>query len=106
MGATEGLDLPVILSGVQHGNLAEAMGVMKHRAKTYLETHALAATGTLEMVAAELGAESLIFGSRSPLRYFSSAYLRLKYAGLDGPGLAAASGGNLAALLGVGDGDH
>jgi len=99
--ATAGLDLPVILSGVRHTNLAEAMTVMTQRPHTYLETHALASAGSLEIAAVEIGPERLIFGSRSPLHYFSSAYLRLKYAGLEGDALAAASGGNLAGLLGL-----
>jgi len=104
--AAEGLDLPVILSGADHGNLAEAMAVMRRRPRTYLETHALASAGGLEAVATEIGPDRLIFGSRSPLHYFSSAYLRLKYAGLDSQASAAARGGNLAALLGVGDANH
>jgi predicted TIM-barrel fold metal-dependent hydrolase len=100
--AVEGLDLPVILSGVQHSNLAEAISALRHRDKSYLETHALAGVGSVEAAAQRLGAGRLLFGSRSPLHYFSSAYLRLRYAGLEGADLAAASGGNLAALLGVG----
>jgi len=100
--ALDDLDLPVILSGVRHSNLAEVIAVMRRREKTYLETHALASTGSLEAVAEQVGADRLLFGSRSPLCCFSSAYLRLKYAGLEPDEIAAATGGNLAALLEAG----
>jgi predicted TIM-barrel fold metal-dependent hydrolase len=100
--ATQDLELPVVLSGVGQGNLAEAVAAVKQRKRTYLETHALSGTGAVEAVVEQVGAERLVFGSRSPLHYFSSAYLRLKYAVLKEADLAAASGENLAALLEVG----
>ena len=99
--AFTGTQIPVILMGVGSDNLAEALAVAKEQPNVYLETHLLNTLGGLELVASEVGADRLIFGSRAPLHYFSSSFLLVKYSGLSEDDKNAVLGGNLSRLLGV-----
>lgn len=97
--AGQGLKIPIILSGVGYENLAEALAVMKQDERIHLETHRLTCADGLELVAGEVGAQRLIFGSYSPLNYFSSSFLMVKFSQLSDGDKAGVLGGNLARLL-------
>jgi predicted TIM-barrel fold metal-dependent hydrolase len=89
----------VILSGVGYWNLGEALVVMKNTPEVFLETHQLTSADGIELAAEELGSDRILFGSRAPLRYFSSAYLRIRFADLPAGDRAAILGGNFERLL-------
>lgn len=99
--AAQGLELPIILSGVGYENLAEALAIMKQDERIHLEIHRLTPADGLELVAEEVGAQRLIFGSYSPLNYFSSSFLMVKFSQLSDEDKAGVLGGNLARLLEV-----
>jgi len=92
-------DARVILSRVGYHNLGETLMVMKSSARIFVETHMLASTDALEMAVDEVGSDRLLFGSCAPLRYFSSAYLRVRFADVAEAERAAVLGGNFARLL-------
>lgn len=91
--------LPFILSGVNYRNLGEALEVLHLCPHSHLETHALTSVGAIKLSRGLVGPERLIFGSRSPLHYFSSAYLVVRYADLAQADRDLIMGGNLLRLL-------
>ncbi len=90
---------PVILSGVNYRTLAESIAVLEEREQWYLETHALGSLGAQEIVKDAVGIGRLLFGSRSPLQYYSSAWLPIRYASISDEERNCIFGGNLTALL-------
>lgn len=89
----------VILSGVGYRTLGEALMVMKAHPHVYLETHLLTSADGIERVVDEIGSDRLLFGSRAPLLYFSSAYLRLRFADIGVADRDAVLAGNFSRLL-------
>lgn len=79
MRAVGDVDARVLLTGVNHVNLGEALRVAKAHAGIHFCTWSLPSVGSLETIAEQVGVERIIFGSRMPLNYFSSAYLRVRY---------------------------
>ena len=77
-----GPEKQVILLGVNYRNLGEALSVMKECPWIGLCTHSLTSVGAIEVACEQVGPNRLFFGSRVPLNYFSSAYLRVRYSGL------------------------
>jgi len=51
------------------------------------------------MIVDEFGSDRLLFGSGAPLQYFSSAYLRVRFADLPDSDRAAVLGGTFSGLL-------
>lgn len=90
---------PMIMAGVNRANLGEALAVMKSDPKLHLETHALDTPDALELLAAEVGCERLVFGSGSPLHHLSSALLPVLHAALTDEQRTAILSGNLRRLL-------
>jgi predicted TIM-barrel fold metal-dependent hydrolase len=92
---------PLILAGVTPATLGEALAVMKNDSKFYLETTALLAPGSLEIVrdTVDNGAERLLFASYSPLHYLSVALGPVLASGLSDEHKALVLGGNLRRLL-------
>ena len=89
----------VILSHIGYRNLGEALMVMKNNPNVLLETHMLTSVDGIERMVDEVGSERLLFGSGAPLKYFSSAYLRLRFADLPAGERAAVLAGNFERLL-------
>ena len=88
----------VILTGVNYRNLGEALSVMKQCPGIGLCTGSLTAVGAIETACEQVGASRLFFGSHSPLKYFSSPYLRVRYSGLSERDKRAVLADNLIAL--------
>ncbi len=57
---------PVVLLGVNYWTLSEALAVMLERKNFYLETHLLDSPDGYEVVAREVGAKRMVFGSGLP----------------------------------------
>jgi hypothetical protein len=92
---------PLLLAGVNSGNLGEALAVMKNDPKFYLETTALLQPGALERVCEVIpsGAERLVFSSYAPLRYLAAALNPITYSALSETDKALVLSGNLKRLL-------
>ena len=89
----------VILSGVGNHNLGESLLVMKNAPDIFIETHQLTSADGIELALEEVGADRILFGSGAPLKYFSSAFLRVQFADLSAGDRDAILGGNFARLL-------
>lgn len=97
--AAERCGARVILSGTTYRTLGEALMVMKGAPFVFMETHLLTSSDGIELVVDECGPDRLLFGSGAPLKYFSSAYLRARFADVSAGDRAAILGGNFARLL-------
>jgi predicted TIM-barrel fold metal-dependent hydrolase len=89
----------VILSGITYRTLGEALMVMKTAPLVHMESHLLTSSDGIEQVVERCGPERLLFGSGAPLKYFSSAYLRARFAQVSAGDRSAILGGNFARLL-------
>jgi len=76
--ATEGFEIPVVIAGVNYNQFSEALAVMRKQGNFYITTSLLDTPDAYEVFVREVGAERLIFGSRSPVHYFSSSFLALE----------------------------
>lgn len=92
---------PLILAGVNAGNLGEALAVMKNDPKFHLETTALLQPGVLEQVRNVVpnGIDRLVFSSHAPLRYLSTALNPIIYSSLSEAEKTSVLSGNLKRLL-------
>ena len=92
---------PLLLAGVNAGNLGEALAVMKNDPKFYLETTALLQAGALERVREVVpnGIDQLVFSSYAPLRYLATSLNPVMHSTLDDAAKTAVLSGNLKRLL-------
>jgi predicted TIM-barrel fold metal-dependent hydrolase len=97
--ASEQCGARVILSRVSYDNLGETLMAMKSNPNVCIETHMLTSVDGIEMVVDEFGSGRVLFGSGAPLQYYSSAYLRVRFADLPDSDRAAVLGGTFSALL-------
>lgn len=97
--AAAGTDLPLVLLGVNHRNLGETLAAASFHPRLYVDTHLLAPVGGVEQCCETLGGERVLFGSGAPLCYFSSAFLRTRFAALRPEQIAALLHDNAAALV-------
>lgn len=74
------LQCPLILSGVTYSNLGEVVAVLKHQPNFMVESHLLNSPDGFEVLCGEVGADRVVFGSLSPLKYLNSALMPLKAA--------------------------
>jgi predicted TIM-barrel fold metal-dependent hydrolase len=93
---------PVILNGVNTENLSEMIAVMASMPNLMVETHELHVPGGLEVIAAKVGTERIIFGSGAPRRSMASSlhYILDSYFPDEDKQLMLS--GNLKRALGVG----
>ncbi|MBM4046840.1 MAG: hypothetical protein FJ279_17175 [Planctomycetes bacterium] len=94
-----GCDVPVILVGISYGNLAEAISVCRKNLDLHIETQKLNSPDGFEILVSELGADRLIFGSRSPFDYAQSPLLMLKSTKLSDADKAKIAGRNILRIL-------
>ncbi|RKY65221.1 MAG: hypothetical protein DRQ08_06210 [Candidatus Latescibacterota bacterium] len=80
--ATDGHGVPVVVTGVNYNQFSEAIAVMRSRDNFYITTSLLDTPDAYEAFVREVGAGRLMFGSYSPLHYFSSSFLALEKAEL------------------------
>lgn len=96
---TRDLGLPLILAAVPAASLGELVAVLEEHPNLYVETRLLSSPQALELLVAQFGAERLVFGSGTPLYYFSSALMPLQAANLPEAQKAQILGDNLRRLL-------
>lgn len=88
-----------VISGVNYGELPEALVGMKQCRNTFLETSCLQVFGGLKRLADEVGADRLIFGTGLPLQYPLCNLEKVRASGLSLTDEDMVLGGNVARLL-------
>jgi len=91
--------LPVILTDINYFNMAETITIMQCYPHLYAETNWLATVGAVEIMAAEVGARRLLFGSAAPLRPLQKALNQVLETKLSAEDKMAILGGNAMRLL-------
>jgi predicted TIM-barrel fold metal-dependent hydrolase len=94
-------ETPLILSGVDHKTVSEAVALMRVHAFVCIETSSLLATGAIKHVVDCVGVERVLYGSGAPSRPMASGLGVLRSAGLNEQQLAATLGGNASRILGL-----
>jgi len=100
------LESPVILTGAHFYQLADVLACAEEYPHIYVSTRLLIAPGAIDVTAAHIGHERLIFGSHAPLVYQAAALRTVQAANLNPAQRDAVLGGNLLRLLGGTDADH
>lgn len=91
--------MPVVLAGVNYNQFSEALAVTKNHKNIFLETSLFDTPDAYEVFIRELGAEKLVFGSYSPVHYFSASFLPLDRAEISGEEKQLISKENIERLL-------
>jgi len=91
--------LPVILTDTSYNNMAEVISLMQQCPHLYAETNWLATVGAVEVMAEEVGAHRLLFGSAAPFRSLQKALNQVLETSLSAGDKAAILGGNAIRLL-------
>ena len=60
------LDLTIVFANVTYATLGEALTVMRSDPRVHLESHRLCRPDTLELIASEVGADRVLFGTSGP----------------------------------------
>lgn len=97
--AAAGYTAPVILSSVSLETLSEALAVMADNSNFLIETHELHVPGALEMIAARVGSDRIVFGSGAPLRSTASSLNYITYSELPDEDKQRVLGGNIRRVL-------
>jgi hypothetical protein len=79
-GVVDSDRVPVLLLNVNYAHHNEALAVMRGRSNFHIGTAQLDTPDSFEVFTREVGAERMVFGSYSPLHYFSPARLCLERA--------------------------
>jgi predicted TIM-barrel fold metal-dependent hydrolase len=93
------LGLTLLLAAVPAAGLGELLVVLEEHPNVYVETRLLNSPQAIELLVGQFGAERLVFGSGTPLYYFSSALMPLQAANLTDAQKAQILGDNLRRLL-------
>lgn len=91
--------LPLILSELPYFSLAEIIAVMRAFPHVYAETNWLATVGAVDLLAATLGSDRLLYGSAAPARPMQKALNQVLEALLCDADKGAILGGNARRLL-------
>jgi predicted TIM-barrel fold metal-dependent hydrolase len=68
-----GYEIPTLLTGAGYSIMAELMAVLQANPRFHTDLHLLDTHDGVDLLAAEVGVERLMFGSDVPQRYFESA---------------------------------
>jgi predicted TIM-barrel fold metal-dependent hydrolase len=93
--------LPVILTDVNYNNMAEVITVMRAYPHVYAETNWLATIAALEVMADQVGADRLLYGSGAPMHPMQKAFNEVLESALPTGDKQAILGGNALRLLGL-----
>jgi len=93
--------LPVILADVNYHNMAEVIASMRRFPNLYAETNWLSTPGAIDVLAGEVGAERLLYGSGAPRYPVQRALNQVFEAGISEEEKALVLGGNAARLFGL-----
>lgn len=98
---TAGLGVPVVLIGVHYARYADAISAAERYPHLHVETSSLATYGAIEMTAAAIGAERVLFGSGMPARTPASALNAVLLSGLGAAERRAILADNASRLFGI-----
>ena len=91
---------PIIVETIRaYVHLAELIANAQDNPNLYIETHLIGSDGFIEVLAGEVGAERLIFGSGAPLHCFNSAILPIANADISAEAKEMIFSKNIARLL-------
>ena len=94
--------IPVVLSDVGYATMSEALHVMLANRSFHIEMHMLDTPDGIDVVAQEVGAERVVFGSAAPQKSFASAKGLVDTANMSQEQKGLVLGGNIARLIGGG----
>ena len=99
-----GLSVPVILAGVTYGTMGEAVAVLRRQDNLHLEACRLVTPGIVELLASEVGAERLLFGSGAPYWEVTPTLDMIRHADISEESREAILGGNARRIYRLGSG--
>ncbi len=95
----EGTGCRIVLCGMHHVLLAEAVACMKRSPRLYLETSRLNTPDAVRIVCREVGPDRVCFGSGAPFNYAACARMVAEHQVLDGEELAWVASKTVLSLL-------
>ena len=100
--AAGGIPNKVLIETVRvYPHLAELIAVMQDNPRLHAETHLIGGLDSIDVLAREVGADRLLFGSGAPLYCIRAATLPIQNAPLAEQDKERIFGGNVRDLLGV-----
>ena len=98
---TAGLGVPVVLVGVHYSTYADAISAALRYPHLHVETSSLATFRAIEMTAAAIGAERILFGSGMPARTPASALNAVLHSRLGAADRQGILAGNASRIFGL-----
>lgn len=103
--ATEGMESPIVLAGVNYALLGEAIAVLERYDHLYLEASRLCTPGVVELLCRTVGASRLLFGGGTPEWHPRPTMAMIQKADISPVAIEAILGGNARRLYGLDDAD-
>ena len=99
MHALGDMDLTIVFTNVTYATLGEALTVMRDDPRVHLESHRLCRPDTLELIASEVGADRVLFGTSGPPFNAQAALDLVLHANLPEPDRRLILAGNALRLI-------